>query len=264
MLWSQQTTNHKYGILLPLTHKKQEGNAMTGKIHSYETLGAVDGPGVRFVLFMQGCRLRCRYCHNPDTWDCGKGRTVTAEEIVNEVKKYKYYFGRRGGFTASGGEPLLQLDFLIELFERLKAENIHTAIDTSGAEYNPDDKRYDKLLTLTDLVLLDIKQIDDGICKKLTGRGNSATLAFANRLSDEGIPIWIRQVLVPGWTDGDDTLQATRREIDRLSTVKRVEVLPYHTMGKKKYETLGIPYPLEMTPIPDAVSIRRAESILVG
>lgn len=237
---------------------------MTGRIHSYETMGAVDGPGLRFVLFLQGCGLRCRYCHNPDTWDCHGGRIVTAEEMAEEIARYRRYFGRRGGMTASGGEPLLQPEFLCELFERLKSVGISTAIDTSGAEYDPADARYDDLLRLTDLVLLDIKHIDDAACRRLTGRGNAATLAFAERLSEDGIPMWIRQVLVPGWTDSEDTLRATRRWIDGLKTVERVEVLPYHTLGKTKYEALGIPYPLGNTPVPDAESVKRAEQILIG
>lgn len=237
---------------------------MTGKLHSFETLGAVDGPGLRFVLFLQGCSLRCRYCHNPDTWDCNGGRTVTVEDMAAEIAKYRNYFGRRGGMTASGGEPLLQLDFLCALFGRLKTMGIHTAIDTSGVEYDPEDPRYTELLRVTDLVLLDIKHIDDGECRRLTGRGNAATLAFAERLSQEGIPMWIRQVLVPGWTDRDEDLRATRRWIDGLSTVERVEVLPYHTLGRQKYEALNLPYPLGDTPMPDAETIRRAEMILIG
>lgn len=237
---------------------------MTGRIHSYETMGAVDGPGLRFVLFLQGCGLRCRYCHNPDTWDCGGGKLVTAEAMAEKIAKYRRYFGRRGGMTVSGGEPLLQIDFLCELFDRLKSIGISTAIDTSGAEYDPADPRYADLLRLTDLVLLDIKQIDDAVCRKLTGRGNAATLAFAERLSGDGIPMWIRQVLVPGWTDSEETLRATRRWIDSLKTVKRVEVLPYHTLGKAKYEALGIPYPLGDTQVPDAESVKRAEQILIG
>ena len=237
---------------------------MNGRIHSFETLGAVDGPGLRFVLFLQGCGLRCRYCHNPDTWDCCGGQTVTAADMASEIAKYRNYFGKQGGLTASGGEPLLQPEFLCELFGRLKAMGISTAIDTSGAEYRPDDPRYSDLLRVTDLVLLDIKHIDDSACRRLTGRGNAATLAFADRLSREGIPMWIRQVLVPGWTDSEDTLRATRRWIDGLSTVERVEVLPYHTLGRQKYETLGIPYPLGDTPTPDADAVRRAETILIG
>lgn len=237
---------------------------LTGRIHSFETLGATDGPGLRFVLFLQGCGLRCRYCHNPDTWDACGGSSVTAEEIAHEVARYRSYFGRRGGFTASGGEPLLQLDFLCELLERLHADGIRTAIDTSGADYDPNDPRYERLLRSVDLVLLDIKQIDDAACRRLTGRGNAGTLAFARRLSDGGIPMWIRQVLVPGLTDSEETLRQTRQWIDSLRGVERVEVLPYHTLGKQKYERLGIPYPLGDTPVPSAEDVKRAERILIG
>lgn len=243
---------------------RKEGEGMTGRIHSYETLGAADGPGLRFVLFLQGCGLRCLYCHNPDTWNPCGGRTVSAEEIVREVVRYRNYFGRRGGFTASGGEPLLQPDFLCELFGRLKAEGISTALDTSGAPYRAEDSRYDALLRVTDLVLLDIKHIDDDVCRRLTGHGNAATVAFAERLSREGIPMWIRQVLVPGWTDRETDLQKTRQWIDSLSSVERVEVLPYHTLGKSKYEALQLPYPLGSTPTPDAEAVKRAEKILIG
>ena len=237
---------------------------MTGRIHSYETLGAADGPGLRFVLFLQGCGLRCLYCHNPDTWRADGGKTVSAEEIAEEVARYRNYFGRRGGFTASGGEPLLQLDFLCELFGRLKEKGISTALDTAGAPYRAEDSRYDALLRVTDLVLLDIKHIDNAVCERLTGHGNAATLAFAERLSREGIPMWIRQVLVPGWTDSEEDLYKTRRWIDGLSAVERVEVLPYHTLGRGKYEKLQLRYPLEGTLTPDAEAIRRAEKILIG
>lgn len=237
---------------------------MMGRIHSYETLGAADGPGLRFVLFLQGCGLRCRYCHNPDTWNVCGGEEMSAQDVANEVARYRGYFGKRGGFTASGGEPLLQLDFLCELFERLKKMRISTALDTSGAPYRTEDRRYDTLLRVTDLVLLDIKHIDDATCRRLTGQGNAATLAFAERLSREGIPMWIRQVLVPDWTDREEDLQKTRQWIDGLSTVERVEVLPYHTLGRGKYEKLRIPYPLEGIPTPDTDAVRRAETILFG
>ncbi|HBF14469.1 MAG TPA: pyruvate formate lyase-activating protein [Clostridiales bacterium] len=237
---------------------------MTGRIHSYETLGAADGPGLRFVLFLQGCGLRCLYCHNPDTWNPCGGKTVSAEEIAGEVVRYRNYFGRRGGFTASGGEPLLQLEFLCELFGRLKVAGISTVLDTSGAPYRAEDRRYDELLSVTDLVLLDIKHIDDAACHRLTGHGNAATLAFAERLSRDGVPMWIRQVLVPEWTDREEDLRRTRQWIDSLSTVERVEVLPYHTLGKSKYEKLCLPYPLEGIPTPDANAVRRAEKILFG
>lgn len=236
----------------------------TGRIHSYETLGAVDGPGLRFVLFLQGCRLRCRYCHNPDTWNPCGGYPATAEEIARQVLKYRNYFGKQGGITVSGGEPLLQLDFLIELFEILRAEGISTAIDTSGAEYNENDRAYDRLLPLTDLVLLDIKHIEASACKALTGKDNTVTLAFADRLSQAQIPVWIRQVLVPGLTDDPEALRATRRWINTLNNVERVEVLPYHTLGIKKYEALGIPYSLEGVLPPTVEAIQQAREILIG
>lgn len=237
---------------------------MTGKIHSYETLGAVDGPGLRFVLFLQGCRLRCRYCHNPDTWDLCGGYRATAAEIAGQVLKYRNYFGKHGGITVSGGEPLLQLDFLIELFGLLRTEGISTAIDTSGAEYDASDPAYDRLLPLTDLVLLDIKHIDAGACQALTGKDNAATLAFAERLSQEQIPVWIRQVLVPGVTDDPAALRETRCWIDTLNNVERVEVLPYHTLGVKKYESLGIPYAFEGVSPPTADAVEQARKILIG
>lgn len=160
----------------------KDGKKVSGKIHSVETLGAADGPGLRFVLFLQGCTLRCKYCHNPDTWAaCNAERTATAEDIANEIIRYKNYFGKKGGVTVSGGEPLLQLDFLTELFKILKQNEIHTAIDTSGAPYNEYDPRYKELLALTDLVILDIKHIDDLKCRELTGTGNIATKKFAKR-----------------------------------------------------------------------------------
>lgn len=236
---------------------------MTGRVHSIETMGAVDGPGLRFVLFLQGCPLRCRYCHNPDTWDPRGGRETESSAVLAEVKKYRHYFGRQGGVTVSGGEPLAQLDFLLELFAQLRAEGIHTALDTSGALYEESDERYTRLLSLTDLVLLDIKHIDPEVCRRLTGRDNRAELAFARRCAREGVPLWIRQVLLPGWTDGEDDLLATRRFLDGLgSAVRRREVLPYHTMGKEKYKRLGIPYPLEGVPVPGADDILRAKQDL--
>lgn len=241
-----------------------------GIIHSYETLGAADGPGLRFVLFLQGCDLRCKYCHNPDTWqkftptspDFGGVTTATAEEIATEVLKYKNYFGRRGGFTASGGEPLLQIEFLTELFKILKQNGIHTAIDTSGANYSDNDPRFNELLKYTDLVLLDVKHINDDECKKLTGKGNANFFAFAKRLEREKIPVWIRQVLVPGLTDDEQSLKKTRLFIDGLKNVEKVEVLPYHTLGKSKYDKLGIPYSLNGVPVPSREQIEKAKKIL--
>lgn len=243
----------------------KDGKKVSGKIHSVETLGAADGPGLRFVLFLQGCSLRCKYCHNPDTWAaCNAERTATAEDIANEIIRYKNYFGKKGGVTVSGGEPLLQLDFLTELFKILKQNGIHTAIDTSGAPYNEYDPRYKELLALTDLVILDIKHIDDLKCRELTGTGNIATKKFAKTLSDNGVAMWIRQVLVPGLTDDENDLKHTREWINTLKTVERVEVLPYHTLGKPKYEKLGLSYPLGDTPIPTREQIDKAKAILIG
>lgn len=234
-----------------------------GKIHSYETLGAADGPGLRFVLFMQGCPLRCKYCHNPDSWaKSGGSAEVTAEEISEEIVKYKNYFGKRGGLTVSGGEPLLQLDFLIDLFEIMKQKGISTAIDTSGACYDETDERYSKLLPLTDLVILDIKHIDNEKCKALTGRSNEKTLAFAKKLDEAGVSVWIRQVLVPGFTDDENDLKKTREWIKTLKNVKKVEVLPYHTLGKIKYEKMGLAYPMEGVPVPEKEETEKAERIL--
>lgn len=243
----------------------KDGKKVSGKIHSVETLGAADGPGLRFVLFLQGCSLRCKYCHNPDTWAaCNAERTATAEDIANEIIRYKNYFGKKGGVTVSGGEPLLQLDFLTELFKILKQNGIHTAIDTSGAPYNEYDPRYKELLALTDLVILDIKHIDDLKCRELTETGNIATKKFAKTLSNNGIAMWIRQVLVPGLTDDENDLKRTREWINTLKTVERVEVLPYHTLGKPKYEQLGLSYPLGDTPIPTREQIDKAKAILIG
>lgn len=240
---------------------------MTGRIHSFESFGTVDGPGIRFVVFMQGCPLRCQYCHNPDTWKSG-GKEYMQEEIVARVLKYKNYFGDNGGITVTGGEPLLQIDFLIGLFKLLKEKGIHTCIDTSGITFQADSKKsvekHKELLNYTDLVLLDIKHIDEEACKKLTGQSNRNTLAFARFLSENGKKIWIRQVLVPGITDDEQSLRRTRVFIDGLKTVEKVEVLPYHTMGVVKYEELGLKYPLEGVEAPTKASVEKAKRILRG
>ena len=238
---------------------------MTGRIHSFESFGTVDGPGIRFVVFLQGCPLRCLYCHNPDTWE-GAGKEYTVEEVVTQALRYKNYFGDKGGVTVTGGEPLVQIDFVIELFKVLKEKGIHTCVDTSGITFNPESaqsvEKHEKLLAYTDLFLLDIKHIDDGKCKKLTGKSNAHTLAFAKFLSDNDKAIWIRQVLVPGYTDEDEDLKRVRAFIDGLKTVEKVEVLPYHTMGAVKYEKLGIPYPLEGVETPTKERVQNAKRIL--
>lgn len=240
---------------------------MVGHVHSFESFGTVDGPGIRFVLFLQGCSLRCKYCHNPDTWGSG-GKAYTADEIAVQVLKYRNYFGDKGGVTVSGGEPLLQIDFVTELFTILKAKGIHTCVDTSGITFQKDNpvslEKHEKLLAVTDLFLLDIKHIDDEVCKKLTGKSNENTLAFARYLSEKGKKMWLRQVLVPAWTDGEESLQRTRDFIDTLSGVEKVEVLPYHTLGVVKYKNLGLEYPLEGVEVPKKERVAFAKQILTG
>ena len=238
---------------------------MTGRIHSFESFGTVDGPGIRFVIFLQGCPLRCQYCHNPDTWGEG-GKEYTTEEVVAQALRYKNYFGADGGVTVTGGEPLVQIDFVIELFTLLKAKGLHTCVDTSGITFNESSQssvdKHKQLAAVTDLFMLDIKHIDDEACKKLTGKSNINTLAFAKALSEWQKPMWIRQVLVPGITDSNESLQRTRAFIDSLATVERVEVLPYHTLGVVKYEKLGMEYPLKDLEAPTKERVMQAKRIL--
>lgn len=238
---------------------------MLGRIHSFESFGTVDGPGIRFVTFLQGCPLRCLYCHNPDTWGMG-GTEYSADEVVARALKYKNYYGDNGGVTVSGGEPLVQIDFVIELFTLLKSKGVHTCVDTSGIMFHKDDEgcveKYKKLLSVTDLFLLDIKHIDDEACKILTGKSNQNTLDFARFLSDNGKKMWIRQVIVPGYTDSEESLQRVRAFVDSLATVEKVEVLPYHTMGSVKYEKLGMEYPLKDVEVPTKEVVAKAKRIL--
>lgn len=236
---------------------------MYGRIHSFESFGTVDGPGIRFVVFMQGCPLRCKYCHNPDTWEFSGGKKYTPEEVAAQALRYKSYFSGGGGVTVSGGEPLLQIEFVTELFTILKEKGVHTALDTSGILFNPENPAaVDKLLNVCDLVLLDIKHIDDKEHAHLTGSSNKSVLAFAKYLSDKGKDIWIRHVLVEGITDNDLYLHSLKEFIDGLSTVKKVEVLPYHSMGEVKYEKLGLSYPLKGLTPPAAERIKNAKKIL--
>lgn len=235
---------------------------MTGKIHSFESLGTVDGPGIRFVVFMQGCPMRCKYCHNPDTWEFAGGEEYTAREVADKALKYKSYI-KNGGVTVSGGEPLMQIEFVYELFTILKESGIHTALDTSGITFNKDDtEKFTKLLKVCDLVLLDIKHIESGEHKKLTGHGNENVLSFAKFISDNGTDLWIRHVLVRGITDDDKYLKELKAFIDTLKTVKKVEVLPYHSMGEVKYEKLGVPYPLKGETPPAKERVENAVRIL--
>lgn len=233
---------------------------ITAKIHSFETLGTVDGPGIRFVIFMQGCSLKCKYCQNRDTWNLCGGTKYTISEIVNKVLRYKNYIMPNGGITISGGEPLLQSKFLISLFKELKKYNIHTCIDTSGSFVITEELK--QLIDLTDLFLLDIKCINDEICKDLTGVSNKNELIFAKYLSDNNKDIWIRQVLVPSITDNKEDLIDLRNFINTLKTVKKVELLPYHNLGKFKWENLGLKYELDNIPTATSNDIERAKQIL--
>lgn len=215
-----------------------------GRIHSFESFGSVDGPGVRFVVFMQGCRMRCVYCHNPDTWRIEAGELWSPEDVLAKALRCRPYWGESGGITVSGGEPLLQMDFVTELFELARAEGIHTALDTSGLPFSDDPAwlaRFERLARSVSLFLLDLKHIDPAAHRRLTGWTNASVLACAKWLSDRNIPMWIRHVLVPGWTDDDAALTELDAFIRSLRSVERVEVLPYHTLAIPKWDRLGIP-----------------------
>ena len=235
-----------------------------GYIHSLESFGSVDGPGVRYVVFLQGCGLRCQYCHNPETWHAG-GEPWTAEELFQKVWRYRNYWGKKGGITVSGGEPLLQMDFVTDFFALARAKGVHTTLDTAGGPFSTDPAylaRFDRLLEQTSLVMLDLKEMDPDKHRRLTGRDNANILAMARYLSEKGVPMWIRHVLVPGLTDEEWGLAEMGRFIQSLSTVQRVEVLPYHPLGLFKWKQLGIPYPLEDAVPPTADQVRRAEQLL--
>ena len=236
-------------------------NNITCPIHSFESFGTVDGPGIRFVIFTQGCSLRCKYCQNRDTWAHDAGTLYTVQEILQIIEKYKnYIIPSGGGVTVSGGEPLLHQDFIIALFKELKKQNIHTAIDTSGMF--PITEKIKELVTLTDLFLLDIKSINNEICKDLTGFSNKLELEFAKYLSNQGKHIWIRQVLVPGYTDKEEDLLKLKGFVKSLKTVDKIEILPYHDMGKFKWLNLGFEYPLNENRIATSEDIKKAKKIL--
>lgn len=219
-----------------------------GNIHSIETCGTVDGPGIRFVIFMQGCPLRCQYCHNPDTWQTDTNKLMTVDEIMQKYDGVKE-FVQSGGITVTGGEPLLQIDFVTELFKVAKAHGIHTALDTSGITFNQENtENINNLLKYTDLVLLDIKHIDDEEHKKLTGASNKNILAFAQYLSEKQIPVWIRHVVVKDITLNEKYLKELGKFLATLNNIKALDILPYHNMAIPKYESLGINYPLKNTP----------------
>jgi pyruvate formate lyase activating enzyme len=239
---------------------------MLGYIHSTESFGTVDGPGVRFVIFLQGCPMRCQYCHNPDTWELNTGTQCTAQSLIRDFQRNAAYYAK-GGITVTGGEALLQIDFLLELFGLAKEKGIHTCLDTSGITYHPDNaahlEKLDRLMALTDLVLLDIKHIDPAAHKALTGHDNGRILAFARYLADKKVPVWIRHVVVPGITDDPAALTRLGTFLSTLPNVQALDVLPYHVLGVSKYEELGIDYPLEGVEPATQAQAREAKKIIL-
>ena len=217
-----------------------------GKIHSIETCGTVDGPGIRFVIFMQGCPMRCQYCHNPDSWEYNTDNLISVEDILNQYNGVKEFC--KGGITVTGGEPLVQIDFVTELFKQAQEKGIHTALDTSGILFNKENTiKIDELLKYTSLVLLDIKHINNEEHKKLTGHPNKNILEFASYLSEKSIPVWIRHVVVPNITYNEKYLTDLGKFLAQLKNIKALDVLPYHNMAISKYEQLEIEYPLKDT-----------------
>ena len=241
---------------------------MQGRVHSLQSFGTVDGPGVRYVVFLQGCPMRCKYCHNPDTWAPNAGTLMDSDYIIEQYERNKGFY-KDGGITVTGGEPLLQIDFVIEVFEKAKAKGIHTCIDSSGITFNPKSPeimaKFDRLMKVTDLVMLDIKHIDNEHHKELTSQSNENILAFAQYLSDNNIETWIRHVVVPGITDDDEYLFKLGYFIGGLKMLKALDVLPYHNMGVVKYENLGIDYPLKgVPPMDKKILLEKKQVILDG
>lgn len=239
----------------------------TGYINKLETFGSVDGPGVRFVIFMQGCPMRCQFCHNPETWEFRSKDAfeISASDLLKKALRYQSYWGKDGGITVSGGEPLAQIDFLIEFLEAAKAAGVHTCIDTSGVNFvrnEPYFGKFERLMKSTDLLLVDIKNIDPAEHKKLTGHDNANILDMFRYLDEIGKPIWIRHVLVPGGSDNDELLERTRDFIATLHNVEKVEVLPYHALALAKYQQLGIDYALKDVKSPSPERIENAKKIL--
>lgn len=214
---------------------------MKGRIHSIESMGLVDGPGIRTVVFLQGCNLRCQYCHNPDTWQLNGGTEMTVEEIVNKVKRFKPYFKDTGGVTFSGGEPLVQKEFLLELLKACKAEGINTCIDTAGYA----DGDFSEILKYTDLILFDVKHYDREMYKKIVKKDIDKGIEFLRQAQETEVPLWIRHVVVPGLTDSDEHIDKLGNYIKTLKNVQKVELLPFHQLGANKYQGLNIKYPLE-------------------
>lgn len=240
---------------------------MSGRIHSLESFGTVDGPGTRFVVFVQGCPMRCAYCHNPDTWSMVGGTMMEASEIMEQYERNKAFYKNGGGLTVTGGEPLMQVDFLIELFTLAKEKGIHTCIDSSGIAFKPGNAEFisklDKLMPLTDLVMLDIKHIDPEKHKELTSQPNDGILAFAAYLNEKHVDMWIRHVVVPGITDDDKYLFDLGYFIGQFSNLKALDVLPYHNMAIPKYEKLGMEYKLKDVPPMDKTKVIEKKKVIL-
>jgi pyruvate formate lyase activating enzyme len=233
----------------------------TCNIHSIETLGTVDGPGIRFVLFLQGCPLKCKYCHNRDTWEMNTGKNIEMDELIKKILRSKPFMdSSNGGITVSGGEPIIQAKFVTELFKKLHEYGIHTCLDTAGSL--PITYKIQELLENTDLVLLDIKHINNEKCINLTGMSNENTLNFAKYLNEKNIPMWIRQVIVPTITDDEEDLKKLKIFLNSLNNVQKIELLPYHDLGKHKWLDMGLDYPLENIRIANSEDIKRAKEIL--
>lgn len=238
---------------------------LKGYVHSLESFGSVDGPGVRYIIFLTGCAMRCQFCHNPDTWDMKTGTLYTADELLEKAMKYRTYWANEGGITVSGGEPLLQIDFLTELFRKAKANGIHTTLDTSGNPFTREEpffSKFNELMKYTDLVMLDIKHIDDEQHQILTGCTNQNILDMARYLSDIKKPVWIRHVLVPERSDYDEYLIKLDEFIQSLDNVQKVEVLPYHTLGAYKWDELGYDYKLKGIDPPSIERVENANKLL--
>ncbi len=231
---------------------------MNGKVRDFETMGLVDGPGMRLVVFLAGCKLRCLYCHNPETWDKSNFiKEVSSEDILTQYNKYSSYYGESGGVTFSGGEPLLQSEFVAETIKLLKSKGIHTAIDTSGVG---DD--YDEVLNLVDLVILDIKAVDADEYKFITGRDIADFNAFLNKCKEKKKKLWLRQVIVPGVNDNEEHIIKLKEFASKIPNVERIELLPYHSMAVSKYKDLGIKYRLDGTPDMDKTKCKELENLL--
>ena len=240
---------------------------VTGMVHSTESFGSVDGPGIRFIVFMQGCKMRCQYCHNPDTWELetNKSTVRTVDDVLEEALRFKHFWGKEGGITVSGGEAMLQIDFVTALFTKAKELGIHCTLDTCGFTYRntPEyHEKLDKLLAVTDLILLDIKEINPEQHIVVTKQPNHNILAFARYLSDKGVPVWIRHVLVPGLTDFDEDLIELGKFVKTLKNVNKFEILPYHTLGEFKWRELGIPYQLEGVKPPSKERVKNAKKLM--